>query len=120
MSGNDNDSADKNAQNARAGMSDFDKLNAKVEEARAELRGPVSQSQVELTRDSNMAWRVLTDLISGPLAGCLVGWGLDYMLGTKPFIALGGFFVGLGAGFFNAYRTAMGKGAAVGFKKPNS
>jgi ATP synthase protein I len=43
--------------------------------------------------------RVLSYLLGGPLGGALVGWVLDRMLGTFPWIMLAMLFLGMAAGF---------------------
>ena len=46
-------------------------------------------------------------LVSGPLVGFAMGYGLDYWLGTHPWCKLVMRFVGLGAGFLNVYRDTQ-------------
>lgn len=46
-------------------------------------------------------------LVSGPLVGFAIGYGLDYWLGTAPWCKLAMFFVGIGAGFLNVYRDTQ-------------
>lgn len=43
-------------------------------------------------------------LVSGPLVGFAIGYGLDAWLGTSPWCKLIFLFVGIGAGFLNVYR----------------
>ncbi len=43
--------------------------------------------------------RVLSYLIGGPLGGALIGWVLDRLLGTFPWIMLIMLFLGMAAGF---------------------
>lgn len=53
-----------------------------------------------------MAMRLVAELVSGPVVGLLIGWGLDKALGTKPWMVIGFVFLGLGAGIFNVMRAA--------------
>ena len=46
-------------------------------------------------------------LVSGPLVGFAMGYGLDYWLGTHPWCKLVMLFVGIGAGFLNVYRDTQ-------------
>lgn len=43
-------------------------------------------------------------LVSGPLVGFAIGYGLDYWLGTSPWGKLIFLFIGIAAGFLNVYR----------------
>ncbi len=65
------------------------------------------------------AFRIGTELVAGIAVGIGIGLGLDYWLGTKPWLMIVFFFLGAGAGMLNVYRTAMGFGHAVGYKKPD-
>lgn len=46
-------------------------------------------------------------LVSGPLVGVAIGYGLDAWLGTGPWLKLVFLFVGIGAGFLNVYRDTQ-------------
>ena len=43
---------------------------------------------------------------SGPLGGGLLGWGLDSLLGTKPWLTLVMLFLGFGVGIRNVVRIS--------------
>ncbi|MBQ3059080.1 MAG: AtpZ/AtpI family protein [Desulfovibrio sp.] len=45
-------------------------------------------------------------LVSGPLVGFAIGYGLDNWLNTGPWCKLVFFFIGIGAGFLNVYRDS--------------
>ena len=45
-------------------------------------------------------------LVSGPLVGVAIGFGLDSWLGTVPWMKVIFLFVGIGAGFLNVYRDS--------------
>lgn len=42
-------------------------------------------------------------MVSGPIVGFAIGYGLDYWLGTGPWCKLAFFLVGIVAGFKNVY-----------------
>jgi len=44
------------------------------------------------------------ELVAGIGGGCLIGWGLDQWLGTKPILLVIFFFLGAAGGMLNAYR----------------
>lgn len=46
-------------------------------------------------------------LVSGPLVGFAIGYGLDAWLGTSPWCKIGFLLVGIGAGFLNVYRDTQ-------------
>ena len=46
-------------------------------------------------------------LVSGPLVGFTIGYGLDIWLGIAPWGKLLFLFIGIGAGFLNVYRDTQ-------------
>lgn len=52
------------------------------------------------------ALRFTMDLFAGLLAGALLGYGADWLLGTTPWVTLAGVCLGLGAGIRNMMRVA--------------
>lgn len=42
-------------------------------------------------------------MVSGPMVGFALGYGLDYWLDTGPWCKLAGFLLGIAAGFKNVY-----------------
>jgi ATP synthase protein I len=58
--------------------------------------------------DPNMraAQAVIGYLIGGPLGGGLIGWGLDSLFGTKPWLTLLMLFLGFGVGVRNILRIS--------------
>ena len=69
--------------------------------------------------DPNMraAQQVIGYLIGGPLGGGLIGWGLDSLFNTKPFLTLVMLFLGFAVGIRNVLRiskTPSGRGPGAG------
>jgi ATP synthase protein I len=64
-----------------------------------------------------LGFRLAIDLVSGILVGVGIGLLLDHWLGTTPWLMVVFFFLGAAAGMLNVYRTASGKGFAVGYRK---
>ncbi len=62
----------------------------------------------KLQSDPNMraAQLVIGYLIGGPLGGGLLGWGLDALFGTKPWLTLLMLFLGFGVGIRNVLRIS--------------
>ncbi len=46
-------------------------------------------------------------MVSGPIVGFGIGYGLDAWLGTSPWMKLVFFLVGIGAGFLNVHRDSQ-------------
>jgi len=53
-----------------------------------------------------MAWRLSTELLVSVLVGTGLGYGLDKIFGTKPWILLIGLGFGIAAGLRSVMRTA--------------
>ncbi|MGE0251264.1 MAG: AtpZ/AtpI family protein [Dongiaceae bacterium] len=89
-------------------------LSAKIAKARQELEDGPSVFSAEDQQVSNSAWQILIEIAAGPAVGLLIGIALDRWLGTTPLFILLCLFLGLGGGFLNAYRAAMGQGRQIG------
>jgi ATP synthase protein I len=55
---------------------------------------------------NRIAQAILGHLIGGPLGGGLIGWGLDTLFGTFPWLMLVMLFVGFGVGVWNVMRLS--------------
>lgn len=98
----------------------LDELDAKLRAAkakRAEQNGKADRHPPN--SGLGLAFRIGTELVAGIAVGTAIGWGLDSWLDTTPWFMIVFFFLGAGAGMLNVYRTAMGIGHAVGYKKEN-
>ena len=63
-----------------------------------------------------LGFRLAIDMLSGILVGIGIGLLLDFWL-DAPWLLVVFFFLGAAAGMLNVYRTASGKGFAVGYRK---
>jgi ATP synthase protein I len=79
-----------------------------------ELRGRQAPRGEEGARDGGggrgtgaAGVQVGIELFGGVLGGLLIGYGLDYWLGTRPLLLIVFFFLGAAAGMLNAYRFIM-------------
>jgi ATP synthase protein I len=78
------------------------------------LRSEVKQDQGEVGNgraapQSAAGWvfRLSVELAAGLLVGGVIGWGLDYWLGTNPLMLILFFLLGATAGIYNVIRAAM-------------
>ena len=54
-----------------------------------------------------IAFRLVTELMAALIVGGAIGWGLDRILGTGPFLLIVMFMVGVAAGIVTVVRTAQ-------------
>jgi ATP synthase protein I len=74
----------------------------KAREKRVEVR------QVEAPNSKlGIAFRLVTELMAAVIVGGAIGWGLDRLLETGPFLFIVMFMVGIAAGIFNVVRSAQ-------------
>lgn len=52
------------------------------------------------------AFRLSTEFVSAIFVGAAIGYGLDYLLGTSPFLTILFFLLGFVAGVLNVLRSA--------------
>src|SRR6478672_5388691 len=50
--------------------------------------------------------RFATELVSAVIVGAAIGWGLDWLFGTRPILTIVFFIVGAGAGIINVNRAS--------------
>ena len=53
-----------------------------------------------------LGMRVLGELVGAPAGGAVVGWVLDQVFGTSPWLLLAMLFLGFGVGFRNIVRLS--------------
>ena len=66
-------------------------------------------SPVERDKGSNpltFAFRLGTEMIGSLLVACALGWGLDHLLGTRPWFMVGFLPIGVAAGVMNLLRAS--------------
>jgi ATP synthase protein I len=85
-----------------------DNLEARLKAARAtqaEREGTRPGLAIERSR-YGAAWRLSVELVAGLVVGAGMGWLLDNLFGTRPWLTVVFFFLGAGAGIRGVYRAA--------------
>ncbi len=81
------------------------RLEDRISAAKASRAEPVSRVGAKYTQGS-LAWRMVTELVAGMLLGLGVGWGLDWLFGTRPVFLVLFVLLGFAAGIRVMMRTA--------------
>ncbi|HEY0622645.1 AtpZ/AtpI family protein [Sphingomonas sp.] len=81
-------------------------LNERLARARSEEAIRKGEGNGEGQRDYRMGNRVLAELIGGLLGGGVIGWTLDYFLGTSPWLLLALLTLGVVSAFRNIIRIS--------------
>ena len=81
-------------------------LNERLARAKSEEADRRSEGRKAGDGDYRMGNRVLAELIGGMVGGALIGWVLDRLLGTSPWLLLGLLFLGTAAAFRNIIRLS--------------
>tara|TARA_B100000427_G_scaffold107223_1_gene88889 strand:+ start:142 stop:420 length:279 start_codon:yes stop_codon:yes gene_type:complete len=80
------------------------KTRLKIAKSKAKTRESVKNS--ESKSGMGVAFKMSTELVSAVLVGTIIGFILDNWFGTKPWLILIFFFVGVTAGIMNVFRSA--------------
>ena len=80
---------------------------AELEERLKKARGPAEVPREEASPSQlGIAFRLVTELLAAVIVGGAIGWALDRVLGTSPFLLIVMFLFGVAAGMRNLMRTA--------------
>jgi ATP synthase protein I len=94
----------------------LDDLAARLRTARKESE-PVARQATRLS-GAQVGYRVGIEMLAGVIGGAGVGWLLDRLFGSAPWLMVVLLFMGFAAGVLNAYRA--GKRAAAQAEDTNS
>lgn len=101
-------SAKQAARDADAGLTDLKRRVASARNVReTETRGPETPTAFIGGADFAIAIRLLVEFIANIAVGLLLGYGLDWWLGTSPWFLFFGALFGLAAGVRTLYRTSQ-------------
>jgi ATP synthase protein I len=89
------------------------RLGEKIEQARREQLRQKGQGRGDrLQGPLGLAFRIAIELVAALCVGLAIGWGLDRVLGTRPWGLIVFFFIGAAAGMLNVFRAAKDLGRA--------
>ena len=83
-----------------------DSLKTRLEIAKTKLSKKNQYKNEEVPSSIGTAFKLSTELVSAVAVGTIIGFILDKTFGTKPWLILIFFFVGVVAGIVNVFRSA--------------
>ena len=83
-----------------------DDLRALGDRINALRRQESPQAKPQAPTSGEVAIRFATELLSAVLVGAAIGWGLDWLFGTRPILTIVFFIAGAGAGIVNVNRAS--------------
>ena len=86
-------------------MSD-DQFKTRLRIAKNKLKSKNSNKTNEPKTNIGVAFKMSTELVSAVVVGTIIGFILDNWFGTKPWLILVFFFVGVVAGIMNVIKSA--------------
>jgi ATP synthase protein I len=92
------------------------RLGEKIDEARAgrvPMRRPGGNPGMQ--QGLALGFRIGIELVTAVVVSVGLGWAIDRWLGTRPWVMLVMFFLGIAAGMLNVYRAVTGTSRAVGW-----
>jgi ATP synthase protein I len=84
----------------------LDALEGKLATAQGRRRPPSPEEPEGRGQAMGQALKLSTELIAGVAVGGFIGWALDRLFGTAPFLMVAFLFLGAAAGIMNVVRTA--------------
>jgi ATP synthase protein I len=84
----------------------LDALEGKLATAQGR-RPPTPENQEGRGKAMGQALRLATEMVAGVAVGGIIGWALDQLFGTAPFLMVAFLVLGAVAGIMNVVRTAM-------------
>jgi len=83
---------------------ELESLSNKLSNIRAKKSENKPESKV--INSANLGWRMILELVIGMLLGIILGFGLDYLFGTRPLFLIIMALFGFGGGVRAMMRTA--------------
>ncbi len=89
----------------------------RAQAGRAPVRKPGGDPGIQ--QGLALGFRIGIELVTAVVVCVALGWAIDRWLGTRPWVMLAMFFVGIAVGMLNVYRAVTGTGGAVGYRRRN-
>ena len=83
-----------------------DQFKTRLKIAKNKIRAKKSSKNDESSSGIGVAFKMSTELVSAVAVGTIIGFILDNWFGTKPWLILIFFFVGVIAGIMNVVKSA--------------
>ena len=83
-----------------------DQFKARLEIAKSKILKKNKDSKQSSSSNIGVAFKLSTEMVAAVVVGTIIGFILDNWFGTKPWLILIFFFVGVVAGILNVVRTA--------------
>lgn len=85
----------------------LDRLNEALERRRArDEEAAKAAESAPMAQGLSTGLRAMSELVASVMVGAGAGWGLDWLLGSRPWALVVGLLLGAGAGFWGVYRLA--------------
>ena len=87
-------------------MKNLEKISTRLEIAKKKIKN-VQKDNIDSNAASlGKALKISTELVAAVVVGSTIGFILDNWFGTKPWITIGFFFIGMTAGILNVIKSA--------------
>ena len=83
-----------------------DQFKARLEIAKSKILKKNKDSKEPSSSNIGVAFKLSTEMVAAVVVGTIIGFILDNWFGTKPWLILIFFFVGVVAGILNVIRSA--------------
>ena len=83
-----------------------DQFKARLEIAKSKILKKNKDSKQSSSSNLGVAFKMSTEMVAAVVVGTIIGFILDNWFGTKPWLILIFFFVGVVAGILNVIRSA--------------
>ena len=87
-------------------MKNFEKISARLEIAKKNIKKKHIEKKGSNAASIGKALKISTELVASVLVGSIFGFILDNWFGTKPWLTITFFFLGVVAGILNVIRSA--------------
>ena len=83
-----------------------DQFKARLEIAKSKILKKNKDSKQSSSSNIGVAFKLSTEMVAAVVVGTIIGFILDNWFGTKPWLIIIFFFVGVTAGILNVIRSA--------------